>query len=164
MSEGKVASNDPLRVAALGGRQQIVPQRAIDVDAIAVGAVVPGKRDVRPDVGGQVYDCLVGKLLTGVSRPFAVLTTYDEMCIAHLNDDGASREILERNANALNEDMSSEVSFSDGDLPLSEAQIAMLVARVKESLAADQLAEQIRRKAVEIRHSALPDAGGGACS
>ena len=43
--------------------------------------------------GGQVYDYLLGNLLAGVSHPFAVLTTYDEMVIAHLDDD-VSKEIL----------------------------------------------------------------------
>ena len=47
------------------------------------------------DVGGQIYDYLVGVLGTGI-RPFGVLSSYDETCIAYLNDDGASKEILER--------------------------------------------------------------------
>jgi hypothetical protein len=57
------------------------------------------------DVGGQVYDYLVGLLGMGDSWPFVVLTSYDAMCIAHLNDNGASREILQRNAVALNESL-----------------------------------------------------------
>lgn len=51
--------------------------------------------------GGQVYDYLVGNLAIGVSCPFAVLSSYDEMCIAYLDDNGTSREVLERNAKNL---------------------------------------------------------------
>jgi len=53
------------------------------------------------EVGGQVYDYLVGNLATGISCPFAVLSSYDEMCIAYLDDNGKSRKILERNVNNL---------------------------------------------------------------
>jgi hypothetical protein len=56
---------------------------------------------VSREVGGQVYDYLVGNLATGVSCPFAVLSSYDKMCIAYLNDDDKSRESLERNAKNL---------------------------------------------------------------
>jgi hypothetical protein len=47
------------------------------------------------DVGGQIYDYLVGLLGTGI-RPFGVLSSYDETCIAYLNDGGVSKGILER--------------------------------------------------------------------
>jgi hypothetical protein len=47
------------------------------------------------DVGGQIYDYLVGLLGTGI-RPFGVLSSYDETCIAYLSDGGVSKEILER--------------------------------------------------------------------
>lgn len=67
-----------------------------------------------PDVGGQVYDYLVGQLLTGTTAPFAVLTTYDEMCIAHLNDGGVSLESLTRNADALIQDISSDILHAFG--------------------------------------------------
>lgn len=53
------------------------------------------------DVGGQLYDYLVGCLLSGTRAPFAVLSSYDETCIAHLQDGGVSREILEKNAQNL---------------------------------------------------------------
>lgn len=56
---------------------------------------------VSHEVGGQVYDYLVGNLAIGVSCPFAVLSSYDEMCIAYLDDNGTSREVLERNAKNL---------------------------------------------------------------
>ena len=46
------------------------------------------------DVGGQVYDYLVGMLGTG-TRPFCLLTSYDESCIAYLNDGGISKGILD---------------------------------------------------------------------
>jgi len=46
------------------------------------------------DVGGQIYDYLMGLLGTGI-RPFGVLSSYDETCIAYLNDGGVSKEILE---------------------------------------------------------------------
>jgi hypothetical protein len=52
---------------------------------------------------GQVYDYLLGNLLSGVSCPFAVLTTYDEMVIAHLDDDD-SKNILRSNALNLSAD------------------------------------------------------------
>jgi len=52
------------------------------------------------DVGGQIYDYLVGLLGTGI-RPFGVLSSYDETCIAYLNDGGVSKEILERVASQL---------------------------------------------------------------
>ena len=45
----------------------------------------------------------------GVHKPFTVLSSYDEMCIAYLDDDGVSREILERNAEKLGEDISPEI-------------------------------------------------------
>jgi hypothetical protein len=49
------------------------------------------------DVGGQIYDYLVGLLGTGTGiRPFGVLSTYDETWFAYLNDGGVSKEILER--------------------------------------------------------------------
>jgi Family of unknown function (DUF5898) len=57
------------------------------------------------NVGGQVYDYLVGLLGMGVSWPFVVLTSYDVTCIAHLNDNGASRKILQRNATTLIESL-----------------------------------------------------------
>ena len=52
------------------------------------------------ETGGQVYDYLLGNLLAGVSHPFAVLSTYNEMVIAHLNDD-VSEEILRSNVENL---------------------------------------------------------------
>ena len=55
------------------------------------------------DVGGQVYDYLVGELGMGMTLPFVVLTSYDATCIAHLDDNGASRQLLERTAAALDE-------------------------------------------------------------
>jgi hypothetical protein len=61
------------------------------------------------EVSGQEYDYLVGNLLSGVHTPFAVLSSYDEMCIAYLDDDGVSRKILERNAEKLGEDISPEI-------------------------------------------------------
>mmetsp|Transcript_15489 Transcript_15489/g.22443 ORF Transcript_15489/g.22443 Transcript_15489/m.22443 type:complete len:537 (-) Transcript_15489:350-1960(-) len=53
---------------------------------------------------GQVYDHLLGNLLSGVSCPFAVLTTYDEMVIAHL-DNHDSKSILKSNALDLHADL-----------------------------------------------------------
>jgi hypothetical protein len=61
------------------------------------------------EVGGQVYDYLVGSLLSGVAAPFAVLSSYDELCIAHLNDGGVSREILTRNARNLSQDIDDDL-------------------------------------------------------
>ena len=58
--------------------------------------------------GGQVYDYLLGNLLAGVSHPFAVLTTYDEMVIAHL-EDNVSKEILRSNVDNLGCDFPDEV-------------------------------------------------------
>lgn len=52
------------------------------------------------DVGGQVFDYLVGLLGSGI-RPFCVLSTYDESCIAYLNDDGASKGIIEKTLASL---------------------------------------------------------------
>ena len=66
------------------------------------------------EVGGQVFDYLVGELLSGVNTPFAVLSCYDEMCIAHLDDGGASREILDRNASQLSEDVDTDILASFG--------------------------------------------------
>mmetsp|Transcript_2789 Transcript_2789/g.7812 ORF Transcript_2789/g.7812 Transcript_2789/m.7812 type:complete len:541 (-) Transcript_2789:32-1654(-) len=69
------------------------------------------------EVAGQVYDYLVGELLAGNATPFAVLSCYDEMCIAHLADDGASRDILNKNATQLNMDIDDGVlaAFGIGD-------------------------------------------------
>eukprot|EP00978_Attheya_sp_CCMP212_P046632 scaffold402615_cov39-Attheya_sp.AAC.1 len=39
----------------------------------------------------------------GITLPFAVLTSYDATCIAHLDDNGASRQLLERTAAALDQ-------------------------------------------------------------
>ena len=61
------------------------------------------------EVSGQVYDYLVGNLLSGVHAPFAVLSSYDEMRISFLDDDGVSRDILHRNAEKLAEDISTEI-------------------------------------------------------
>ena len=52
------------------------------------------------DVGGQVYDYLVGLLGTGL-RPFCVLSSYDESCIAYLNDGGISKGILDEVASQM---------------------------------------------------------------
>jgi hypothetical protein len=49
-------------------------------------------------VGGQVFDYLMGMRSSGIVTPFAVLSTYDQMCIAHLNDDGKSLECLREEA------------------------------------------------------------------
>ena len=58
------------------------------------------------EVAGQKYDYLIGKLLSGVSNnPIGVLTTYDEMCIAFLDDEGKSLDILKRNASNLGNDI-----------------------------------------------------------
>jgi len=61
-----------------------------------------------------VFDYLVGELLSGVDAPFAVLSCYDEMCIAHLDDGGASREILDRNASQLSEDVDTDILAAFG--------------------------------------------------
>lgn len=66
------------------------------------------------EVAGQVFDYLVGELLSGVDTPFAVLSCYDEMCIAHLNDGGVSRGILNRNASQLSEDVHDGILASFG--------------------------------------------------
>lgn len=58
------------------------------------------------EVAGQKYDYLIGELLSGVSTPIGVLTSYDEMCIAFLDDDeGKSLDILKRNAANLGNDI-----------------------------------------------------------
>ena len=62
-------------------------------------------------VGGQIYDHLVGMLVRGVSRPLAVLSSYEQMVIAHLDDDGRSRQLLEQVAGAMGDDMADEISF-----------------------------------------------------
>eukprot|EP00978_Attheya_sp_CCMP212_P034722 scaffold146961_cov37-Attheya_sp.AAC.2 len=56
------------------------------------------------DVGGQIYDYLVGLLGTGI-RPFGVLSSYDELCIAYLNDGGVSKEILQRVTSQLDSEI-----------------------------------------------------------
>lgn len=65
-------------------------------------------------VAGQVYDYLVGMLGMGIARPFVVLTTYEEMVIAHL-DDGAhalsSRSLMEEVAGKVGESLDSEREF-----------------------------------------------------
>lgn len=63
------------------------------------------------EVSGQEYNHLVGNLLSSgvVHTPFAVISSYDEMCFAYLDDDGVSREILERNADKLQEDISTKI-------------------------------------------------------
>jgi glucose-6-phosphate-specific signal transduction histidine kinase len=38
------------------------------------------------NVGGQVYDYLVGELGMGVTLPFAIQRSYEATCLAHLND------------------------------------------------------------------------------
>jgi hypothetical protein len=57
------------------------------------------------DVGGQIYDYLMGETSMGVAFPFAVLSTYDEMCIVYRNDDESVRkgceEIIKLNADNL---------------------------------------------------------------
>jgi hypothetical protein len=66
------------------------------------------------EVGGQLFDYLVGQLLSGVATPFAVLSSYDEMCIAHLDDDGVSRDILDKNAALLSEDVDPDILAAFG--------------------------------------------------
>ena len=71
---------------------------------LVIGVKKPGHEVfTSEDVGGQVYDYLVGELGMGISMSFAVLTSYDAMCIAHLDDNGASRALLERTAEALDQ-------------------------------------------------------------
>ena len=67
-----------------------------------------------PSVGGQVYDYLVGMLAGGVSRPFVVLSSYDRMVIAHLDDGGMSKEVLERVAGGIESDWTEEMAFLEG--------------------------------------------------
>lgn len=67
-------------------------------------------------VSGQVYDYLVGMLARGVSQPFAVLSSYNQMVIAHLDDDGKSTELLKEVANTIKNDMMEEIAFmKEGD-------------------------------------------------
>lgn len=76
-------------------------------------------------VSGQVYDYLVGMLARGVSQPFAVLSSYNQMVIAHLDDDGKSMELLEEVAGAIKNDMTDEIAFladGDGQLNTNEPQ------------------------------------------
>ena len=64
-------------------------------------------------VGGQIYDHLVG-----------ILSSYEQMVIAHLDDDGRSRQLLEQVAGAMGDDMADEISFLiriDGDGPPSNS-------------------------------------------
>jgi hypothetical protein len=65
-------------------------------------------------VAGQVFDYLVGELLAGNAAPFAVLSCYDEMCIAHLDDGGVSRNILTENAGRLSSDIEPETLAAFG--------------------------------------------------
>ena len=60
-------------------------------------------------VAGQTYDYLVGNLGSGTSCPFAVLSCYDQMVIAHLDDDNRSRQILVTAAAELGEDIRDKV-------------------------------------------------------
>jgi Family of unknown function (DUF5898) len=66
-------------------------------------------------VGGQVYDYLVGMFAGGVSRPFAVLSSYDRMVIAHLDDNAMSKKVLERVAGDIENDLTKEIAFLEGD-------------------------------------------------
>jgi len=52
---------------------------------------------------GQLNDYLVGQLVMGVNRPFPVLSSYEETCIAHLNDNDLSRHIFDHKAGSINE-------------------------------------------------------------
>ena len=66
------------------------------------------------DVGGQIYDYLVGLLGTGI-RPFGVVASYDEICIAYLNDDGVSRGILEKVASQLDSEIPEGLALGKAD-------------------------------------------------
>ena len=62
-------------------------------------------------VAGQVYDYLVGLLGMGVAVPFVVLTTYEEMVIAHLDDDGRAKKIMEDAAREMGNPLATEKEF-----------------------------------------------------
>ena len=64
------------------------------------------------DVGGQVYDYLVGLLGTGL-RPFCVLSSYDESCTAYLNDGGISKGTLDKVAGQM------ELEIPDNRVPVA---------------------------------------------
>ena len=66
------------------------------------------------EVGGQLYDFLVGLLVTGI-RPFGVLSSYDKTCIAYLNDGGVSRGILERVSSQLESEIPMGRIFGTAD-------------------------------------------------
>ena len=65
-------------------------------------------------VGGQVYDYLVGMLAGRVSRPFVVLSSYDRMVLAHLDDDSMSKKLLERVSGDIENDLTEEIAFLEG--------------------------------------------------
>lgn len=62
-------------------------------------------------VRGQVYDYLVGTLGVGISCPFALLSTYEQMVIAHLDDEGGSQELLKQVAGNMGQDLEQEIAF-----------------------------------------------------
>ena len=66
-------------------------------------------------VAGQVYDYLVGMLGMGITCPMVVLTTYEEMVIAHLNDGGHARTLMEEVAGQMEQPLKSEIEFLKGD-------------------------------------------------
>jgi hypothetical protein len=61
-------------------------------------------------VAGQVYDHLVGMLVRGVSRPFVVLSSYDRMVIAHLDDGAMSKELLVRVSGDIENDLMEDIA------------------------------------------------------
>ncbi|KAG7360014.1 hypothetical protein IV203_035112 [Nitzschia inconspicua] len=101
------------------------------------------------DVGGQLYDYLVGLLGTGI-LPFGVLSSYDETCIAYLDDGGVSKGILERVIGQLNSEIPQSRVLGDADVTIRSASAG--VTRSPES--------KLRR--VFTRHlTGIPT--GGAC-
>ena len=62
-------------------------------------------------VAGQVYDYLVGLLGMGVAYPFVILTTYEEMVIAHLDDAGKSRALMQEVAEVMENRLDEEKKF-----------------------------------------------------
>jgi hypothetical protein len=73
-------------------------------------------------VAGQVYDYLLGMLGIGISRSFAVLSTYEEMVMAHLDDEGKSQELIKKVAGKMDQDMTQEIEFLREGRKMDEGQ------------------------------------------